>query len=192
MVVSVIHDLTKFFMNYVVSHVQAPILLNFVLPHKYQLIVGYPVCLSTSSVTPVPRNSSVITWNWFSGGGVLAHTILGVDFNKNTGDLKFLILDPHYTGSEDLQVIQGKGWCGWKSVNFWNKAAYYNMCLPQRPRCLWIFLCLLFTVAICMLDMDLSVCKSSWLFIMWDKGVKFIFVSVLCFFLFLRAQWCWH
>lgn len=70
------------------------------------------------------------------GGGVLAHTILGVDFNKNTGDLKFLILDPHYTGSEDLHVIQGKGWCGWKGVNFWNKASYYNLCLPQRPRCL--------------------------------------------------------
>lgn len=70
------------------------------------------------------------------GGGVLAHTVLGVDFNKNTGELKFLILDPHYTGSEDLQVIQGKGWCGWKGVSFWNKAAYYNLCLPQRPRCL--------------------------------------------------------
>ncbi|KDR23802.1 probable Ufm1-specific protease 2 isoform X2 [Zootermopsis nevadensis] len=68
------------------------------------------------------------------GGGVLAHTILGVDFNKNSGDLKFLILDPHYTGSEDLQIIQGKGWCGWKGVSFWNKAAYYNLCLPQRPR----------------------------------------------------------
>ncbi|PNF30304.1 putative Ufm1-specific protease 2 [Cryptotermes secundus] len=70
------------------------------------------------------------------GGGVLAHTILGVDFNKNTGELKFLILDPHYTGSEDLQVMQGKGWCGWKGVSFWSKAAYYNLCLPQRPRCL--------------------------------------------------------
>ncbi|XP_069680582.1 ufm1-specific protease 2 isoform X2 [Periplaneta americana] len=69
------------------------------------------------------------------GGGVLAHTILGVDFNKNTGELKFLILDPHYTGGEDLQVIQGKGWCGWKGVDFWNKTAYYNLCLPQRPRC---------------------------------------------------------
>jgi hypothetical protein len=86
--------------------------------------------------------NSMMMWNWFAGGGVLAHTILGVDFNKNTGDLKFLILDPHYTGSEDLQVIQGKGWCGWKDVGFWNKTAYYNLCLPQRPRCLWIFLCL--------------------------------------------------
>ncbi|KAK3100729.1 hypothetical protein FSP39_024353 [Pinctada imbricata] len=70
------------------------------------------------------------------GGGVLAHTILGVDFNDVTGDIKFLILDPHYTGVEDLSVIQDKGWCGWKSLDFWEKTAHYNMCLPQRPKML--------------------------------------------------------
>ncbi|XP_060532447.1 ufm1-specific protease 2 [Cylas formicarius] len=68
------------------------------------------------------------------GGGVLAHTILGVDYNQQTGTLKFLILDPHYTGAEDLHIIQSKGWCGWKGVDFWDKSAYYNMCLPQVPR----------------------------------------------------------
>ncbi|GAB6021508.1 Ufm1-specific protease 2 [Chamberlinius hualienensis] len=67
------------------------------------------------------------------GGGVLAHTIIGVDFNPNSGDIKFLILDPHYTGAEDIKVIHKKGWCGWKGVNFWNKTAYYNLCCPQRP-----------------------------------------------------------
>ncbi|XP_044256013.1 ufm1-specific protease 2 [Tribolium madens] len=68
------------------------------------------------------------------GGGVLAHTILGVDYNSQSGNLRFLILDPHYTGSEDLYMIQNKGWCGWKSVDFWDKTAYYNMCLPQVPK----------------------------------------------------------
>lgn len=67
------------------------------------------------------------------GGGVLAHTILGVNYNNETGDLKFLILDPHYTGADDLQIIHNKGWCGWKGVDFWDKKAYYNLCLPQRP-----------------------------------------------------------
>ena len=53
-------------------------------------------------------------WYWSApflsptGGGVLAHTILGVDFNETTGDLKFLILDPHYTGAEDLKTILDK------------------------------------------------------------------------------------
>ncbi|GJQ77328.1 hypothetical protein Trydic_g20746 [Trypoxylus dichotomus] len=69
------------------------------------------------------------------GGGVLAHTILGVDYNRQTGNIKFLILDPHYTGGENLQIIQTKGWVGWKGPEFWDKTAYYNMCLPQVPRC---------------------------------------------------------
>jgi len=42
------------------------------------------------------------------GGGVLAHTILGVDWNEATGDVKFLILDPHYTGADELRTIQDK------------------------------------------------------------------------------------
>ena len=67
------------------------------------------------------------------GGGVLAHTIIGVHFNESTGDIKFLILDPHYTGGEDLKTVQGKGWCGWKGPKFWDQSAHYNMCLPQRP-----------------------------------------------------------
>ena len=67
------------------------------------------------------------------GGGVLAHTILGVDFDSNTGELKFLILDPHYTGEDDLGTVQAKGWCGWKGIDFWDKKSYYNLCMPQKP-----------------------------------------------------------
>jgi len=70
------------------------------------------------------------------GGGVLAHTILGVAYSELTGDICFLILDPHYTGGEDLKTIQDKGWCGWKDMKFWNQTAHYNLCLPQRPDCL--------------------------------------------------------
>lgn len=66
------------------------------------------------------------------GGGVLAHTIIGIQQCNQTGQVKFLILDPHYTGEDDLTVIQSKGWCGWKDANFWNKKSYYNLCLPQR------------------------------------------------------------
>ncbi|XP_018085877.1 ufm1-specific protease 2 [Xenopus laevis] len=67
------------------------------------------------------------------GGGVLAHTILGVAWSELTGDIRFLILDPHYKGGEDLHVILEKGWCGWKGPEFWDATAYYNLCLPQRP-----------------------------------------------------------
>uniref|UniRef100_A0A4W5RVP6 Ufm1-specific protease 2 n=1 Tax=Hucho hucho TaxID=62062 RepID=A0A4W5RVP6_9TELE len=68
------------------------------------------------------------------GGGVLAHTILGVAWSETTGQIRYLILDPHYTGAEDLQVITDKGWCGWKGPEFWDQNAYYNLCLPQRPK----------------------------------------------------------
>ncbi|EDV97348.1 probable Ufm1-specific protease 2 [Drosophila grimshawi] len=67
------------------------------------------------------------------GGGVLAHTIIGVDYCVQTGQAKFLILDPHYTGADDLATIQIKGWCGWKGMDFWDKKSYYNLCMPQRP-----------------------------------------------------------
>lgn len=33
------------------------------------------------------------------GGGQLAFTLLGVDFNEQTGEARFLIMDPHYTGA---------------------------------------------------------------------------------------------
>lgn len=69
------------------------------------------------------------------GGGVLAHTILGVNYDEVSGDVKFLILDPHYTGPDHLPTIINKRWCGWKPKDFWNKDAFYNMCLPQRPVC---------------------------------------------------------
>jgi hypothetical protein len=39
------------------------------------------------------------------GGGVLAFTMLGVDYNAETGGIRFLILDPHYTGSEDCESL---------------------------------------------------------------------------------------
>ena len=67
------------------------------------------------------------------GGGVLAHTIIGIDFNEEKGDARFLILDPHYTGGEDLRIIQSKGWCNWKPSSFWKADSFYNMCLPLRP-----------------------------------------------------------
>ncbi|XP_057547986.1 probable Ufm1-specific protease isoform X1 [Amaranthus tricolor] len=73
------------------------------------------------------------------GGGVLAYTLLGVDYNDASGDCAFLILDPHYTGSEDLKKIINGGWCGWKKAidskgkSFFLADKFYNLLLPQRP-----------------------------------------------------------
>ncbi|XP_073099403.1 probable Ufm1-specific protease [Elaeis guineensis] len=73
------------------------------------------------------------------GGGVLAYTLLGVDYNEVSGDCAFLILDPHYTGNDDLKKIVNSGWCGWKKAvdskgrSFFLKDKFYNLLLPQRP-----------------------------------------------------------
>lgn len=68
------------------------------------------------------------------GGGVLAYTLLGIDFNEQTGDISFLILDPHYTGDEDIDTIIKKGWCNWKDGSIFRKDAFYNFCQPQLPQ----------------------------------------------------------
>lgn len=70
------------------------------------------------------------------GGGVLAHSIVGVLYNEQTGDVRFLIVDPHFTGSDVLKTVQNRGWVAWKGPDFWNQTAHYNMCMPQRPQAL--------------------------------------------------------
>ncbi|KAA8540731.1 hypothetical protein F0562_024350 [Nyssa sinensis] len=73
------------------------------------------------------------------GGGVLAYTLLGVDYNEASGDCAFLILDPHYTGNDELKKIVNGGWCGWKKAvdnkgkHFFLHDKFYNLLLPQRP-----------------------------------------------------------
>ncbi|KAG9446669.1 hypothetical protein H6P81_012797 [Aristolochia fimbriata] len=73
------------------------------------------------------------------GGGVLAYTLLGVDYNDASGDCAFLILDPHYTGADDLKKIVNGGWCSWKKAvdskgkHFFLHDKFYNLLLPQRP-----------------------------------------------------------
>jgi len=70
----------------------------------FQLNFGKWPDFSQSRIPVQPCNEMLL----FLGGGVLAHTILGVDWNEASGDVKFLILDPHYTGADDLRIIQDK------------------------------------------------------------------------------------
>jgi len=64
------------------------------------------------------------------GGGQLAYTLLGIYTNNNK--TLFLILDPHYTGKDDLKTILGKGWCGWKErESIFLDSHFYNLCFPQ-------------------------------------------------------------
>lgn len=76
------------------------------------------------------------------GGGVLAYTLLGIDWNPATRQAAYLILDPHYTGPDDLARVQTGGWVAWKRPgakataggDLFVKSAFYNLLCPQRPR----------------------------------------------------------
>ncbi|KAF0978101.1 hypothetical protein FDP41_002616 [Naegleria fowleri] len=70
------------------------------------------------------------------GGGVLAYTMLGIEFDELTGECSYLILDPHFTGSindpEYLEDIISGGWCGWKTrEQVFKDSVFYNLCMPQ-------------------------------------------------------------
>ena len=67
------------------------------------------------------------------GGGVLAYTLLGIDYNNDSSDIRFLILDPHYTGVDELKPIRDK-WCGWKPLTLFRADAHYNFCLPLKAK----------------------------------------------------------
>lgn len=84
-----------------------------------QCVVHLCVCVHTPP--SLPHLST-------SGGGVLAHTILGVQYDHVLGETHFLVLDPHYTGGEDMRTILNKGWCGWKGVDFWSKQVCVRVC----------------------------------------------------------------
>lgn len=72
---------------------------------------------------------------------MLAYTLLGICHNERTGECEFLILDPHYTGNEDLSKVQNGQWVAWKSPDgkaaaggsLFVQTAFYNLLCPQRP-----------------------------------------------------------
>ena len=76
-----------------------------------------------------------------AGGGVLAYTLLGIWHEPATGEVAFLILDPHYTGEEDLRKVQGGRWVAWQRAGgradaggpLFVPGAHYNLLCPQRP-----------------------------------------------------------
>lgn len=104
--------------------------------------------LTVNRGSEIPANARALAQHFASqgtpimiGGGVLAYTLLGVAFNEDTGEAAFLILDPHYTGGEDLKKIWQGTWVGWKQLGdsaaaggpLFVKDAFYNFLCPQRP-----------------------------------------------------------
>jgi len=71
------------------------------------------------------------------GAGNYAYTLVGLCFDSTSGEVAYLIVDPHYTGKDELKPILSKGWVGWKNLDFFEKStegSFINCCLPLVPR----------------------------------------------------------
>lgn len=78
------------------------------------------------------------------GGGSLAYGLLGVAIQTDTNPqsavggqahVKFLILDPHYKGKDEVKAVLAKGFCAWKDPKaLFKPDIFYNFLLPQRTR----------------------------------------------------------
>ena len=64
------------------------------------------------------------------GGGQYAYTLLGVDFNEQTRECAYCILDPHYTSADVAKSLVEKQAVSWKDNSFFSPAHFYNFCLP--------------------------------------------------------------
>ncbi|CAI5501529.1 unnamed protein product [Closterium sp. Naga37s-1] len=117
--------------------------LSFILDHLLGVTCKV---LTVSSGADMPSKGRQLAHHFSTqgtpvmiGGGVLSYTLLGVDYDEATGECAFLILDPHYTGGEDLKAIRSGGWVAWRKAktdggaDFFVRDAFYNLLLPQRP-----------------------------------------------------------
>ncbi|GBE58625.1 peptidase family protein c78 [Babesia ovata] len=71
------------------------------------------------------------------GAGMFAYVILGICMGAQTGDVAYLIADPHYVGEDSIKSIKTKGAMAWKKIDFISKAAngsFINLCCPQLDR----------------------------------------------------------
>ena len=82
------------------------------------------------------------------GGGVLAYTVLavewpsggacggaGTDTTGSSSGVRFLILDPHYTGPDTEREVLRRGGCAWRAAeDVFRADCFYNFCMPLLPR----------------------------------------------------------
>lgn len=68
------------------------------------------------------------------GGAQYAYTLMGIDYDEDMGEAKFLILDPHYVGADQFKNAAEKDGISWKKADLFKEGEFYNFCCPVRPR----------------------------------------------------------
>lgn len=59
---------------------------------------------------------------------------MGIDVNEETNEIRFLIMDPHFTGSDNPSKIVEKGGLSWYKPDLFLGNHFYNFCMPQLER----------------------------------------------------------
>uniref|UniRef100_A0A6G3MFN4 Ufm1-specific protease (Trinotate prediction) n=1 Tax=Henneguya salminicola TaxID=69463 RepID=A0A6G3MFN4_HENSL len=113
-----------------IGSIEIGMVLEKLLGLKYRIIQIYPGQSISEYIRHIMIHFKQNVSPIMIGGNNLAHTILGVAFDSNTGKCKFLVADPHYFGEDDLEIIISKGWVSWKNENFWKRDQSYNIILP--------------------------------------------------------------
>jgi hypothetical protein len=68
------------------------------------------------------------------GGDLYAYTLLGIELNEKTNEARYLILDPHFQGSDNIKTIIDKQGIQWKKKEIFKEGEFYNFCMPIRPK----------------------------------------------------------
>ncbi|EDV26605.1 uncharacterized protein TRIADDRAFT_6171, partial [Trichoplax adhaerens] len=68
------------------------------------------------------------------GGNIdsAAKTIIGISADsKDVKNSKLLVVDPHFNGKAEIEILQREGWVSWRSIDSFVFESFYNFCLPQ-------------------------------------------------------------
>lgn len=114
---------------------------QLVLQDYLGIEVGMEYCIDVADMAnKVPRMLQHLQTHGtpiMVGAGQRAFTIVGICYDEASGEVAFLVVDPHYTGADELKTILQKGWVGWKKLELFAKNANggsINCCLPMVPQ----------------------------------------------------------
>jgi Peptidase family C78 len=127
-----------------IGSMEVGLVLQDSLSIEFQLLFVQSGSEVPSQAPTLARHFDTVGTPVMIGGGVLAYTLLGIAYDEDANEVRFLILDPHFafSGRRDhttetqanyMKTIKKGKWCAWKGPELFKAGTFYNFCLPQRP-----------------------------------------------------------
>ena len=106
--------------------------------HEYRIATLEPTESIASKVQLFAEHFRAVGAPIMAGGRgtAAAQTILGVAWGPSEAEPPwFLVLDPHYTGADELAAVQGSAQgCQWHPLAYWGRGASRYFCLPSATK----------------------------------------------------------